>query len=68
MNKVNSAQLTKVGPKTYVVEASSLMWRPGQWPRIFEMDGYLFIRQTGDAGSFLYEQSGGGVTVEVFND
>jgi hypothetical protein len=66
--KVNPAQLEKISEDCFVTEASSLGWQPGFWPRIFEMNGVLFVRQTGDAGSFLYEQSGGGILVEVFND
>jgi hypothetical protein len=66
--KVNPAQLEKISEGCFVTEASSLGWQPGFWPRIFEMNGVLFVRQTGDAGSFLYEQSGGGIMVEVFND
>jgi hypothetical protein len=66
--KIDSTRLTKISPKTFVTEASDLGWPPGHWPRMFEMDGLLFVRQTGDSGSFLYEQSGGGIMVEVFND
>jgi hypothetical protein len=72
MNKVNSAQLTKIAPRTFATEASSLGWKPGHWPRMFEMDGYLYVRFGGDAGSVIYQRSGDdiddAIMVEVFND
>jgi hypothetical protein len=66
--KIDSAQLEVIVADVFVTEASSLGWAPGFWPRRFEMDGRIFVRQTGDSGSFLYQQSGGNVLIEVFND
>lgn len=66
--KVNPAQLEKLADNCYVTEASAIGWKPGFWPLRFEMEGRIYVRQSGDAGSFLYQQSGGNTLVEVFND
>jgi hypothetical protein len=68
MNKVNLDQLGQIDHDTYVAESSTLRWPPGYFPRVFEMDGKLFIRQFSDEGSVLYKQSGFNVYVKIFND
>jgi hypothetical protein len=58
--------------KLGVSEASTLGWKPGQWPNIVQVDGITLIRNvrmTGDhTNAVWYDVKGSDLQVLVMND
>jgi hypothetical protein len=59
--------------KLGATEASTLGWKPGQWPNIVQVDGLTLTRNVGmtkdtGQGAVWYDVKGSDLQVLVFND
>lgn len=61
-------------PGQYIAEASDLGWRPGEWPRAFTRQDFVFVRlaptrnpANGDVIAVTYRAADGTI-VTVYND